>query len=106
MSSGYFEGNVQPEQHFNVGKYDCHVYFETVDSVTNCIFEHSIKRNTPSVQTVSKCSSTVSGKMKGVIHCMMSLISSKKNFKDLVPHSRSHVHGQNYSVYANTKCQL
>ena len=93
MSSGYFEGNVQPEQHFYVGDYDRQVYFEPVDSVTNCIFEHLIKRITQGVQTVSKSSSTVSGKVKGMIHCMMSLISSKKTLKilSLIPEVMSMV---------------
>ena len=40
MPSRYFEGNAQPEHHSNVENFYCQVYFETVDTVANCIVEH------------------------------------------------------------------
>ena len=40
MPSRYFEGNAQPEHHSNVEDYYCQIYFETVDTVANCILEH------------------------------------------------------------------
>ena len=49
---------------------------------------------------------TVSNKVKAwVIHCIMLLVSQEKKI-DLVPHTRGHVLGQDYSAHASNKCQL
>ena len=40
MPSRYFEGNAQPEHHSNVKDFYHLIYFETADSVANCIVEH------------------------------------------------------------------
>ena len=46
---------------------------------------------------------TVSGKVRGWnLHCMRFL----QNEKQLVPHTRCPVHGQDYFGYASNKCQL
>ena len=45
---------------------------------------------------------TVSGKVKEVMHCIMSLISSK-GMKRSGSHDRGHVLGQDYSSYASNK---
>ena len=39
MPSRYFEGNVQPEHHFIPEDFYCQIYFETVDTIANCIVE-------------------------------------------------------------------
>ena len=38
--SRYFEGNAQPELYFNVEDFYHQIYFETVDTVANCIVDH------------------------------------------------------------------
>ena len=40
MPSRYFEDNAQPEHHSIVEDFYCQIYFETVDTVANCIVEH------------------------------------------------------------------
>ena len=40
MPSRYFDGNAQPEHHSNVEDFYPQLYFETVDTVANCIVEH------------------------------------------------------------------
>ena len=40
MPSKYFKGNAQPEHHSNVVDFHCQIYFETMDTVTNCIVEY------------------------------------------------------------------
>ena len=40
ISSRYFEANAQPEHHSNVEDFDHQIYFETLDTVANCIVEH------------------------------------------------------------------
>ena len=43
--SWYFDGNAQPEQHSNVENSYHQTYFETVDTVANCIVEHFNQKN-------------------------------------------------------------
>ena len=40
MPSRYFEGTAQPEQHSNVEDFHLQIYFETEDTVANCIVDH------------------------------------------------------------------
>ena len=40
MPSRYFESNAQPEHHSNVEDFYFQIYFETVETVANCIVEH------------------------------------------------------------------
>ena len=39
MPSKYFEGNAQPEHHSDVEDFYNQIYFETMDTVANCIAE-------------------------------------------------------------------
>ena len=40
MPSRYFEGNTLTEHHSNIEDFYHHIYFETVDTVANCIVEY------------------------------------------------------------------
>ena len=40
MPSQCFESNAQPEHHSNIEDIFHQIYFETVDTVANCIVEH------------------------------------------------------------------
>ena len=143
MPSKYFEGNAQPEYYSNVENFYCQIYFETVDTVANCIVEcfnqkdYTMYANCLQViqkgiwelvsQNVNQLcefntefdSDTIRIQLsvlaesyhsfrqgEGVADtCTMSLISIKRT-KDLVPHTRGHVLGQDCSGYASNKCQL
>ena len=39
MPSRYFEDNAQPEHHSNIEDFYHQIFFETVDTVANCIIE-------------------------------------------------------------------
>ena len=45
IQSRYFDGNAQPEHDSNAEDFYRQIYFETVDSETNCILKHFIQND-------------------------------------------------------------
>ena len=145
MTSRYFEGNAQPEYHSNVEDFHCQIYFETVDTVANCIVSGFQLKG---LHHVSNCEQVhlkgILGRLvpqyvnqlsefytefacdtlqiqlsifdgsyhsfwqaEGVGDILHNVIDfQKKEQKNLVPQTRGHVHGHDYSIYASNKCQL